>query len=151
MKDVLTIQFTPESLGDNYMELDEKELSRRTEQGMEELKNHINELYAANFILELHDYPFLTREREFVLFFPAWNNRLKRVLQNFAEEFRDTYSVEVYGRHPSGYISYHSMTIEYYPKVISRMGKLITLNEEKALCFAEDAVKYLKKDYLQTK
>jgi hypothetical protein len=79
---------------------------------------------------------------QFALFFPGWNIKLRKILEDFTERLKKyEYFGDVYSEYPDAR-SYHSASLEYFPRV--RRG----LTKEEGLFIAKELVKYLKENYL---
>jgi hypothetical protein len=152
LEGVEAIKFRPKLMPDNVHHLPEEEAVRITLDGIKELKRYIKENYGkVGFVLDLHEYPLTIRNHEqFGLFFPAWNFRLERTLENFAKKYKKTFGeMEVLGSIPKAYPIYNSATIEYYSRV-ERNGKILVLTKIEGEKFAISLIDYLRKNYLRT-
>lgn len=134
---------------DNIHHLPEKEIVKINLDGIRELKQFIRESYEkVNFVFDLHETPLLKEpdHAQFGIFFPAWNQKLEKVLEQFELEYRK--KVWVIGTAPFGYITYHSADIEYYSKIKQKDG-ILSLTKTEGLTFLLDLIDYLKKNYLR--
>lgn len=154
-QDVEVIQFTPKSIGEDFLEQNITERIKRNWKGVAELKNHIESIYEKpRFSIVLHCYPFLLEEQylPYEILYPAWNFELKRVIEEFASKYNKTKksdSVWFMPASPRGFIGYHSSDIEYFPRRRSREGELLVVSEQDGVEFTLDYLKWIRQHYLR--
>lgn len=146
------IKFRPVSMVNNLHQLPEREAEYVETKGLMELKRYVKENYSGKeLIINLHETPISIDDwsrshPQFGLYFPGWNRRLRRILEQFAEWYPK--KVWVVGHRPDIYPTYHSLTLEYYSRLI-RGYSILTLNKTEGEKFAKDLITYLIKNYVR--
>lgn len=143
------IEFTPASIGSKYASYedwfreDPFERVKQSEKGKKELRAFTEEIYEKPFfMIELHDDPTEMVETQYILFFPAWNMKLRKHLESYVTFLRrQGYFGYADPSYPS-VRSYHSTSIEYFPHM--KRG----LTQKGGLFIANELTRHLKKDYV---
>lgn len=144
------ISFTPKSIGDDYLEQDDTEQIKRNWRGASELRNYIKSFYEKpDFVIVLHSTPKSKEEVQYVIFYPAWNFRLEKVVLDF-ESYCNKRGTELIGigDSPANYVGNHSSIIDFNEE-ISKNGKVYVLSEEEGVNLTLDFIKWIKKYYIK--
>lgn len=162
------VDYTPKSIGTGYKSFEDwytigvDEQFRKSERGTIELTKYLDENYEKPFFtIQLHDDPSAWEYKrifgkfppgydptrvDFSLFFPAWNIRLKKSLEDFVVQMKECgHSGESYPSYPS-VRPYHSANIEYFP--YSRFSYKKKQAVERGAVIAKEFAQHLTKDYL---
>jgi hypothetical protein len=143
------IGFTPKSIGDDFLSQNLTERIKRNWRGATELRNYIKSLYEKpDFVIVLHSTP-KSKTGQYVIFYPAWNFRLEKVILEF-ESYCNKRNIELVGigDSPANYVGNHSSIIDFNEKSFKN-EKVYVLSEEEGVNLTLDFIKWIKKYYIK--
>lgn len=146
------ISFTPKSIGDDYLRLvlenERTEMIKRNWRGMAELRNYIKSLYEKyDFVIVLHSTPVSTLPYQYVIFYPAWNFRLEKIIEAYC--YKRGTDTALTGDSPVNYVGNHSSIIDFLENTPSKSGLTRSLREEEGVYFTLDFIDWIKKYYIK--